>query len=574
MNHLNKFFALICLLTTFGINKSDAQTVIWSEDFTNGLSAGWTTVDNTGNNYDWVLNNQDLDNTTSIPYGWTNTSAIASVSGGNHMLLFGGEYNRLQFGDSVQNFIELDSYFQTPGIQLNGHDFVSVNFQQKFRHCCANTGTEYNLVASTDPTFATNVGIYSIYGGAPVNMPSGDPMDMSIDVSDIAGSQTGMLYLRWHVAAGHRYYFWMIDDIEIVGTHCNGTSNFTYTDNGAGNHSFTNTSVGSPTSYYWDFGDGQSSTSANTNHIYAGGNAYAPCLTVNYANGCSNTYCDSISQIPCYIAANFNIVDNGLGNYSFNNTSTGDVASSYWNFGDGTNSNASSPSHTFLANGTFVVELIAINPSGLCVDYQIITLQVTGVGTPTTCNAAFVIIPDSAANNDVIVYNTATGNNLTYFWNFGDGNVSTSAFPFYTYTTAGPFQLCLTINDGNGCGSTYCDSINSGGVVFKTGGFSINVQGPGSVGIETDQQAISELSIYPNPFKDEVSINLSLTENTQTEIFITDLIGNRVAQVSNKTLNAGAHNFSWEANYISNGVYLLNIKTNSSLQVKKLILNR
>ncbi|MFB0924687.1 MAG: PKD domain-containing protein, partial [Vicingaceae bacterium] len=277
---------------------------------------------------------------------------------------------------------------------------------------------------------------------------------------------------------------------------------------------------------------------------------------------------------PCTVVSNFNFVDNGSGNYSFNNTSTGNITASYWNFGDGTTSNSSNSNHTFLANGTFIVELISLDSTGMCVDYEIITLQVTGVPAPVPCNASFVVIPDSAANNDVIVYNTSTGNGLTYFWNFGDGNVSTSAFPFYTYTTAGPFQLCLTVNDGNGCGSTYCDSIISSGIVFKTGGFSINVQGPGTVGIKNTQEQITELTIYPNPFKSDITINLNLLEATQTEIFVTDVVGNSVAQISNEMLNAGEHKLNWQATNIANGVYLLNVKTANSLQVKKLILNR
>ncbi len=483
-------------------------------------------------------------------------------------------------------------------------------------------------------------------------MASADPMDMSINISNIVGGVTGNFYMRFHVDTGTTYYYWMIDDIKVSScdfpanftvhdsltgnnlfsldstngnitsylwdfgdgntstlanpvhnygnngyyTACLTVSNvsacsntycdtilicpmaayFNYTNNLNGNYSFHDDSYGSVSSYSWDFGDGNTSTLADPNHTYSIDGTYSICLTVTDGAVCSKTYCDSISisTSPCNVTSNFSYTDNGSGNYSFNNASTGNIAASYWNFGDGITSNSHSPSHTFLANGPFVVELISIDSTGLCVDYEIITLQVTGVQIPVPCNAAFVIIPDSAASNDVIVYNTSTGNGLTYFWNFGDGNVSSSAFPFYTYTTAGPFQICLTVNDGNGCGSTYCDSISSGGVVFKTGGFNINVQGPVITSIENEHEALSEFSVYPNPFKEEVTIKLNLLETGKVDVFVADLIGNRVAQISNKTLNAGANTFNWGANNIANGVYLLNIKTESSLQVKKLVLNR
>ena len=191
--------------------------VIWSEDFTGGIPAGWTMTDNTSNNYVWVLNSADISNNQSTPPGYTNATAIASVSGGNHMLLFGDEYNRIQLANTG-NATDMDSYFQTTGIPLTGQPGISVEFQQKFRRCCANGGIEVNLVASMDPTFTTGVGTYDITAGIATNAQSPDPINMSINISDIAGGQTGMLYLRWHVAAGSSHYYWMIDDINVVET--------------------------------------------------------------------------------------------------------------------------------------------------------------------------------------------------------------------------------------------------------------------------------------------------------------------------------------------------------------------
>ncbi len=77
-------------------NKKAVGDTIWSEDFTNGFPAGWSVFDSTGNNYDWVINSGDISNNTSNPAGYTNVTGIASSSGGNYMLMFGGEYNRVQ----------------------------------------------------------------------------------------------------------------------------------------------------------------------------------------------------------------------------------------------------------------------------------------------------------------------------------------------------------------------------------------------------------------------------------------------------------------------------------------------
>lgn len=44
-------------------------------------------------------------------------------------------------------------------------------------------------------------------------------------------------------------------------------------------------------SYFWDFGDGSTSTLANPSHIYAKDGRYLVCLTVTYENGCIARYC-------------------------------------------------------------------------------------------------------------------------------------------------------------------------------------------------------------------------------------------------------------------------------------------
>jgi hypothetical protein len=217
-------------------NKKVVGDTIWSEDFTNGFPAGWSSVDNTGNGYEWVLNSGNIWNSatsTVVPPGYTNATAIASESGGNYMLLFGDEYNRVQLANTGTS-VELNAYFQTSAIPLSGQSAVTVNFQQKFRRCCANTGISVNLIVSTDPTFTTNTQSYDIVGGVSTSVGSGDPMNMAINISAFAGGINGDIYLRFHHESGATHYFWMIDDISITETGINDieTSNGFYGFNG------------------------------------------------------------------------------------------------------------------------------------------------------------------------------------------------------------------------------------------------------------------------------------------------------------------------------------------------------
>ena len=202
------------------INKAPGDT-IWEEDFTSGLPTGWYVLDNTGNNYDWVINNADIQNNNATPPGYTNTTAIASTSGGNHMLIFGDEYNRVATATGG-NVVDLDAYFQTAGIQVNNALGLSVVFQQSFRRCCAITpAPEVVLAVSTDSTFSTNFQEYDIIQGIAGNVASADPMPMSINISAIAANYTGKIWLRFHIKSGTSHYYWMIDDIAVVESPTN-----------------------------------------------------------------------------------------------------------------------------------------------------------------------------------------------------------------------------------------------------------------------------------------------------------------------------------------------------------------
>ena len=67
-------------------NKKAPGDVIWSEDFTGGFPAGWTSVDNTGANYMWVL--QAAGTIPDAQYT-TNVTTIAPTSGAAVSLIAG-----------------------------------------------------------------------------------------------------------------------------------------------------------------------------------------------------------------------------------------------------------------------------------------------------------------------------------------------------------------------------------------------------------------------------------------------------------------------------------------------------
>jgi PKD repeat protein len=279
-------------------------------------------------------------------------------------------------------------------------------------------------------------------------------------------------------------------------------------------------------------------------------------------NGCLDTS-SCLSVNVCNINSNYTFTNNGSGNYSFTNNSTGNFNQSHWAFGDGTIDSIANPNHTFTTNGFFTVILTILDSTvqgDSCVNYFIDTINVTGVANPLPCHAGFAIYPDSATG-DINVVNSATGNSLTYLWNFGDGNTSTLQNPSHTYVTAGPFYLCLTIDDGNGCTDMYCDSIGKNGVIFnKTGGFNINVSSPNTTGID-NINLNREINIYPNPTSNQLTIT---TGQNISEVAIIDITGKTimVAKENTNTLNVTD---------LSDGIYFIQLITEERTITKKFV---
>ena len=71
------------------------------------------------------------------------------------------------------------------------------------------------------------------------------------------------------------------------------TAGFTFATGSAGLVNLTDTSVGYPTRYHWNFGDGDTSNVVNPSHTYAANGTYYVCETVYNGTG-NSTVCDSV----------------------------------------------------------------------------------------------------------------------------------------------------------------------------------------------------------------------------------------------------------------------------------------
>jgi PKD repeat protein len=323
-------------------------------------------------------------------------------------------------------------------------------------------------------------------------------------------------------------------------------------------YAFTNTTTGFFDYQYWDFGDGTYGYSINETHTYANNGLYLVCLTViDSAGGFTSTHCDSVvvsnaaggGSTSCNASFTTTISGNTV---SFANNSSGTGLNHYWNFGDGSTSSVANPTYTYSTAGTYSVCLtVWDNGTPVCADTLCTTVTTSGSGGSVNCQASFFWYQDTAFSNTLILVNTSSSasGSLTYAWDFGDGNTATGAYPTHTYASPGLYLVCVTINDGMGCTSTFCDSVYA---VIRANGLTLNVIAPSQVGITETE--LTKVNAYPNPVSDLLTLELSAPVEATVQVYgiSGELVASEAINGSRSTLNVSA---------LAEGLYVARLTT-------------
>ena len=216
---------------------------------------------------------------------------------------------------------------------------------------------------------------------------------------------------------------------------------------------FTDKSTGSPTSWSWNFGDGETSTQKNPVHQFTKAGTYTVNLTASNKNGSSSTTTQIIvTSRPVIIpVASFDASSTtGIAplRITFTDKSTGSPTSWSWNFGDGGTSTSKNPVHQFTKTGIFTVNLTANNKNGSSsISSQIVVLE-NSVSLPA---AAFSASPTTGyAQLKVTFTDKSTGSPNKWKWDFGDKSTSTLKNPTHTYSKAGNYTVTLTVTNSAG----------------------------------------------------------------------------------------------------------------------------
>jgi len=215
--------------------------------------------------------------------------------------------------------------------------------------------------------------------------------------------------------------------------------------------------------YFWEFGDGTTSTEVNPGRIYSTGGVYTVRLRVtDLTTGIivTETKTDFITvlgspQVDFAADDTAGCFKHQVRFTDFSTAGSGTIVSRLWDFGNGLQSNVNDPSPSTVYNlervaPGYPVSLTVTNSNGCATtfrrgDYIDVTVGVV---------ADFIVPPSTSCRPPISVtmQNTSSGPGaLTFNWDLGNGQTSTDQNPPTTYNSAGTYPVTLIVQSNQGC---------------------------------------------------------------------------------------------------------------------------
>ena len=213
--------------------------------------------------------------------------------------------------------------------------------------------------------------------------------------------------------------------------------------------------------YFWDFGDGTTSTSANPFHAFPANGVYTVCLSVFCCDGtgeplviCKEVVidcgCQDVPDFEWEYFPNSNGVDCTQG-FCITTPLDPSLYCATWDFGDGTVQDYPvdiCPVHEYICDGVYEVCVTVY-----CCETPAVSQTVCDVidvdcpcHVPTGIDWVYSLTPDCEAQFDILFPITECPENFCYFWDFGDGATATGdTSPIHQYLVSGVYTVCLTV---------------------------------------------------------------------------------------------------------------------------------
>lgn len=209
--------------------------------------------------------------------------------------------------------------------------------------------------------------------------------------------------------------------------------------------SFQNQSEGA-TSWFWDFGNGQTSTKENPKITFLAGSYSVSLIAMNGDCRDSIVYTDFINIDELSSEFNYDYNQSCLPvTISFQDESK-NATSWLWDFGDGNTSTEQNPTHTYYELPESNVKLSVQNENGC--------KQTSKKLLSFIFSAEFQADANQICVGSEVNFSAISDDAVSWIWDFGDGNSSTERNPTHYYEAQGSYNVSLIAANGSGCQDT------------------------------------------------------------------------------------------------------------------------
>ncbi len=365
------------------------------------------------------------------------------------------------------------------------------------------------------------------------------------------------------------------------------------------------------TSCEWDFGDGETSVEKYPGHVYKLPGRYNVSVIVKNTD---TQETDTISQ-PIDISgvdAEFDYDSiAGAFLYKFSDKTSvvnGVVNNWYWNFGDGSTSREKSPSHVYSGYGRYKVTFIVTTDLG-CRDTIFKIINNYGeasciVSIPDTC----MYIGDSLRLPLMLEYSRYLDANKNYQFKAKIRFNKSLLLPLQSI----PFDYSF---DGNDCVVTIKGNRNDDMLEFQgkevlawlelfvlwgsyeeidieiesftwTDGYEsevftnnskfciLDLCPAGGKRLYFSNGTVELLAPKPNPAENYIELEFEVVDDALAELYITDIYGKRVAEISNNRILPGRYNLQFDTGFLPSGTYYVTLLTATNTITHKFIIEK
>lgn len=218
-------------------------------------------------------------------------------------------------------------------------------------------------------------------------------------------------------------------------------------------------------SFKLDFGDGTGAVTVGPAdfpypHAYATDGIYNATLTLVDTNYCNAPDVRPVTlRVAANVKASFIVPDSSCvpATLEFNNTTAGGETFT-WDFGDGTTSTDTYPTHIYYTAGEYNVTLHAVD-NNTCNKTDDTTITIHVFDAPT---ANFTYSPVTPVENTPVTFtNQSSADAIAFEWEYGDGNISTQTNPVYQYKATGVYDVYLIATNAAGCRDTAIKQVSA-----------------------------------------------------------------------------------------------------------------